>query len=157
MAGPDTVVEERRIQRDLAYACPPGPLPARLAEGSVPWLHRPGQIEQYHGLLGWEDPVGQQPLRGAKTHRPAGITNAAPAKDHAGFGRVHPKDRDNASERAGQQGRCAAKPLVDELGDQNLVGGRSTTCFGLVPGQQLGALALADPFDQGVPVGELLR
>jgi hypothetical protein len=45
---------------------------------------------------------------------------------------------------------------VNQLGDQNVVGGRSSNCFGLVPGQQLGAIALADPFDQGLPVGELL-
>jgi hypothetical protein len=34
--------------------------------------------------------------------------------------------------------------------------GRSSNCFGLVPGQQLEAIALADPFDYGLPVGELL-
>lgn len=44
----------------------------------------------------------------------------------------------------------------DQLGDQNLVGGRSSNRFGLVPGQQLRAIALADPFDQGLPVSELL-
>jgi hypothetical protein len=95
-------------------------------------------------------------LRGPKAHRPASIAKSAPAKDHAGFGGIHPKDRDDASDRADQQGRCAAQPLVNQLGDQNLVGGRSSNCFGLVPGQQLRAIALADPFDQGLPVGELL-
>jgi hypothetical protein len=80
-------------------------------------------------------------LRGSKAHRPASIAKSAPAKDHAGFGGVHPKDRDDASDRADQQGRCAAQPLVNQLGDQNLVGGRSSNCFGLVPGQQLRAIA----------------
>jgi hypothetical protein len=87
-------------------------------------------------------------LRGPKAHRPASIAKSAPAKDHAGFGGIHPKDRDDASDRADQQGRCAAQPLVNQLGDQNLVGGRSSNCLGLVPGQQLGAIALADPFDR---------
>ena len=51
----------------------------------------------------------------AKGHRPASITKAAPAKDHAGLGRVDPKDRHDAGDRAGQQGRGAAEPLVDPL------------------------------------------
>ena len=97
------------------------------------WSFRPGQIEQHYDLFGLEDPVGQQPLGGPKAHRPASIAKSAPAKDHAGFDGIHLKDRDDASDRADQQGRCATQPLVNQLGDQNVVGGRSSNCFGLVP------------------------
>jgi hypothetical protein len=44
---------------------------------------------------------------------------------------------------------------VDPLGDQDLVGGFSPS-RGLVPGHQLGAIALADPLDQGLQFGKLL-
>ena len=81
---------------------------------------RPGQVQQHHELLGWQDPVGQQPASGAKAHYPASIAKGAPAKDHASFGRIHPKDRDDASDRAGQHGQGVAEPLVDPLGDEDL-------------------------------------
>jgi hypothetical protein len=68
-------------------------------------------------------PSRSAPASGAKGHRPPAIVKAAPAKDHAGLGRIHPKDRDDASHRAGQQGRGAAEPPVDPLSDQDLVGG----------------------------------
>jgi hypothetical protein len=84
---------------------------------------RPGQVEQHHDPLGLQDPVGQQPVSGAEGHRPPSISKAAPAKDHAGLGGIHPKDRDDATDRPDQQGRCAATPPVDPLGDQDPVGG----------------------------------
>jgi hypothetical protein len=35
-----------------------------------------------------------------------------PAEDHAGFGRIHPKDRDNAGDSADQERRGIAKLLT---------------------------------------------
>jgi hypothetical protein len=116
---------------------------------------RPGQVQQDHDPLGLQDPVGQQPSSGTKAHRPAGIAKAAPAKDHAGLGGIHPKDRDHAGDRAGQPGRCLAELLVDPPGDQDLVGGFSPS-RGLLPGHHLGPITLADPLGQGLPFGKLL-
>src|SRR5215218_1579002 len=93
--------------------------------------------------------------QGAKGHRPPSIAKPASAKDHAGLGGIHPKDRDDPGDRTGQQGRCAAEPLAGLLGDQHLVGG-SRPSRGRIPGQHLGAVALADPLDQGLPVGKPL-
>jgi hypothetical protein len=107
-------------------------------------LSRPGQVEQHHDPLGWKDPVGQQPASGTKAHHPASIAKAAPAKDHEGLGRIHPKDRQHASDRAGHQRRGAAELLVDLLGDQDPVGGSRLSSCALLPGRQLGAITLAD-------------
>jgi hypothetical protein len=41
-------------------------------------------------------------------------------EDHAGLGRIHPKDRNDASDRADQHRRWAAK-LADRRGDENLI------------------------------------
>src|SRR4029450_10810898 len=84
------------------------------------WSSRPGQVNQDHNLLGWENPIGQQPSSATKAHRPPGTPKAAPAKPHAGLGRIHPKDREDASKRAGQQGRGVAESLVDRLRDEDL-------------------------------------
>ena len=84
------------------------------------------------------------------------MAKAASAKDHAGLGRIHPKDRNDASDRADQQRRRAAQPLVDPRGDQNLVGGSRPRRWALVPAHHLGAIALADALDQGLPFGKLL-
>jgi hypothetical protein len=84
------------------------------------------------------------------------MAKAASAKDHAGLGRIHPKDRNDASDRADQQRRRAAQPLVDPLGDQNLVGGSRPRRWALVSAHHLGAIALADALDQGLPFGKLL-
>ena len=105
---------------------------------------------------GCQDPVGQQPASGAEGHRPAGIAKAASAKDHAGFGGIHPEDRQDASDRAGQQGRGVAELLVDLLGDQDLVGGSRAPCRGRIPAQHLGTIALANALHQGLPDGKLL-
>ena len=79
-------------------------------------------------------------MSGAKGDRPRPIVEAAPAKDHAGFGRIHPKDRNDAGDRADQQGRGVAEASVDPLGDTDLVGGCRTSSWDLVPGQHLGAI-----------------
>ena len=83
------------------------------------------------------------------------MAKATQAKDHAGLGRI-PKDRDDASNRADQHGWCAAKPLADLLGDQDLVGGRGPSSRDLIPDHDLGAITLADALDQGPPLGKLL-
>src|SRR5215212_663597 len=117
---------------------------------------RPGQVEQHHELLGLDNPVSQQSLSSTKGYRPATIAKATQAKDHAGLGRIHPKDGDDASDRADQHGWCAAKPLADLLGDQDLVGGYGPSSRDLIPGHDLGAITLADALDQGPPLGKLL-
>jgi hypothetical protein len=121
------------------------------------WPSSPGQVEQHHELLGLDNPIGQQPSSSTNRHRPAAIAKAAPAKDQAGLGRVHSKDGDDASDRAGQQGRCAAEPPLDLLGDKDLVGGYRASSRDLIPGHHLGAITLADALDQGPPLGKLLR
>jgi hypothetical protein len=95
-------------------------------------------------------------LSSTKGYRPATIAKATQAKDHAGLGRIHPKDRNDASDRADQHGWCAAKPLADLLGDQDLVGGYGPNSRNLIPGHDLGAITLADAIDQGPPLGKLL-
>jgi hypothetical protein len=95
-------------------------------------------------------------LRGAKARRPASIAKAAPAKDHAGLGGIDPKDGDDASDRAGQQGWGAAEPPANLLRHKDLVGVGSPSSRVLVPGHHLGAIALADELDQGLPLGKLL-
>jgi hypothetical protein len=116
----------------------------------------PGQVEQHHELFGLDDPVGQRPSSSPKGHRPASIAKAADTKDHAGFGRIHPKDRDDASNIADQRGRGVAELLADPLGHQDLIGGDRPSSRDLVPGHHLGAIALADAVDQGPPLGKLL-
>jgi hypothetical protein len=66
--------------------------------------------------------------------------------------KIHPKDRDDASNSADQQGRY----VVDPLGDEDLVGRSRSGRRDLVPGEHLGAIALADALDQGLPFGKLL-
>src|SRR5215216_739842 len=117
---------------------------------------RPGQVEQHHELFALDNPVSQQSLTSTKGYRPATIAKATQAKDHAGLGRIHPKDGDDASDRADQHGWCAAKPLADLLGDQDLVGGYGPSSRDLIPGHDLGAITLADALDQGPPLGKLL-
>jgi hypothetical protein len=117
---------------------------------------RPGQVEQHHELFGLDDPVGQQSLGSTKGYRPATIAKATQAKDHAGLGRIHSKDRDDASDRADQHGWGAAEPLADLLGDQDLVGGDGPSSRDLIPGHDLGAITLGDALDQGPPLGKLL-
>src|SRR5215211_7545693 len=116
----------------------------------------PGQVEQHHDLFGLDNPVGQQSSSSTKGYRPATIAKATQAKDHAGLSWIHPKDRDDASDRADQHGWCAAKPLADLLGDQDLVGGYGPSSRDLIPGHDLGAITLADALDQGPPLGKLL-
>jgi hypothetical protein len=95
-------------------------------------------------------------LSSPKDHRPAGIAKAADTKDHAGFGRIHPKDRDDASNIADQGGRGVAELLADPLGHQDLIGGDRPGSPDLVPGHHLGAIALADTPKEGPPFGKLL-
>jgi hypothetical protein len=102
------------------------------------------------------DPVGQRPSSSPKGHRPAGIAKAADTKDHAGFGRIHTKDRDDASNIADQGGRGVSELLADPLGHQDLIGGDRPGGCDLIPGHHLGAIALADAVDQGPPLGKLL-
>jgi hypothetical protein len=111
---------------------------------------------KHHELFGLDNPVSQQSLSSTKGYRPATIAKATQAKDHAGLGRIHPKDRDDASDIADQHGWCAAKPLADFLGDENLVGGYAPGSRDLIPGHHLGAITLADALDQGPPLGKLL-
>jgi hypothetical protein len=94
-------------QPDGAWAVPDDlavdPLPLRPGHAvRCGRSSRPGQVEQHHGPLGLQDPVSQQPVSGAEGHCPASIAKVTPAKDHAGFGGIHPKDRHDASDRAGQ-------------------------------------------------------
>jgi hypothetical protein len=117
---------------------------------------RPGQVDQHHHPLSLDDPVGQQPSSSTKGHRPPSIAKAADTKDQAGFGRIHPKDRNDASNRADQRGRCDAEPLADPLGHQDLIGGYSPGNRDFIPGHHLGAIALADALDQSPPLGKLL-
>jgi hypothetical protein len=138
-------------------------LPATLSGRAIAvtvrlgWLSRPGQVEQHHKLFGLDDPVGQRPSSSStKGHRPASIAKAADTKDHAGFGRIHPKDRDDASNRADQRGRGVAELLADPLGHQDLIGGDRPGSRDLVPGHDLGAITLADAVDQSPPLGKLL-
>jgi hypothetical protein len=51
---------------------------------------------------------------------------------------------------------CAAKPLADLLGDQDLVDGYEPSSRALIPGHHLGAITPADALDQGPPLGKLL-
>jgi len=95
-------------------------------------------------------------LSSPKAHRPAGIAEAADTKDHAGFGRIHPKDRDDASNRADQRGRGVAELLADLLGDQDLVSSYGPGGRDLISGHDLGAITLANAIDQGPPLGKLL-
>jgi hypothetical protein len=55
-----------------------------------------------------------------------------------------------------QAGRCAAEAPVNLLRHKDLVGGYSPSSRVLVPGQYLGAIALADALDQGPPLDKLL-
>jgi len=112
----------------------------------------PAQVQQHHDLLGLHEPVGQQPSGGTKGDRPPDIAKAAPAKDHAGLGRIHPKNRDDASDVADQERRGITKLPADPVGNQDLVG-RSRD---LVPDHYLGAVTLADTLEQGPPLGKLL-
>ena len=119
--APRTLVgaEWRAAARDDPVVDPSPPQRYAICSG---WSSRPGQVEQHHDPLGLQDPIGQHSLRSPKGHRPAAITKATPAKDHAGLGGVHPQDRDDASHRAGQQGRCTAEPPVKLLRHKDLVG-----------------------------------
>ena len=45
---------------------------------------------------------------------------------------------------------------MDPPGDNDLVCHCRPTSCDLIPGQDLGAITLADPLDQGLPLGELL-
>ncbi len=49
-----------------------------------------------------------------------------------------------------------AELLVDPLGHEDLVGGSMPSSRALILGQHLGAIALADPLDQGLPGGKPL-
>jgi hypothetical protein len=105
-----------------------------------------------------DDPIGQKSATGSEGRRPRVVVDPSDAEHDAGRDRIDPQDRGDASDIAEQDRRRIAELPADAVGNDDLVRSLEPQLGrDLIPGDDLGAIALADALDQGAPLGKLLR